>query len=342
VTVPALLAELFCKGVTSTAEACASPLVPAGLLRQSVLARVARVLPSARVVAPFYLYRGRVDLAIFHRDVTIGILLEASEPFGGGVRTGRGTEPFDYTVALAAYPKDHLLEAKPPHVWGLRAYLGFDGGVAFALARPAESAGSPTHEARARLLRKAARTPPSILDGDTVGASLVAYLEARHAAIAIAREFFCGGSVADVAVITRDELHLYEIKGASDGAARLATQAPNYDRVATTCTLVTTCGHRSFRRRVPEHWGLIEAATVHGTTRFMQLRAPLCNPNREFARLVDLLAGSDLRRILRTRGQVARSYRTIPELRRAVLESAGEAALVPVALLALARRVRPA
>jgi hypothetical protein len=257
------------------------------------------------------------------------------------VRTGGGSEIFDHAIALAAYPKDHLLDAKPPHVWGFRAYLDVDGNAAFILARAAEIAAAPSLEARHALLAKAARGAAAILNGDAITCALVAHLAAQHAAIAIAREFACGGSIADVAVITPRELHLYEVKGASDGAVRLATQAPAYDRVATTCTLVTTCNHRSFRRRIPAHWGLIEAATVRGATRFMQLRAPQVNPNRRLSHLVDLLDLAGLRRILRAAERPAPRGRTIPQLRRVLLESIEEAHLAPLALQALAQRMRP-
>ena len=222
-------------------------------------------------------------------------------------------------------------------MWGLRAYTDFDGGVAFALARRAIAADAPARSLFANGTRARAA-----LDGDGVAGALLAYLDARYDAIAIAREFPCGGSIADVAVITPGELHLFEIKGANDAAARLATQAPNYDRVATTCTLVTTCNHRSFRGRVPAHWGLIEAATVRGTTRFMQLRAARRNPNRDVASLVDLLELADLRRILRLLERLARGSRSVPQLRRALVEAVDEPELASLALRALARRARPA
>ena len=272
--------------------------------------------------------------------MTLGILLDASEPFGASPRTGRGSEIFDYAVALAAYPKDHLLDEKPSHVWGLRAYTDFDGGVAFALARPGAIAGDVPADARRVFANGTrSRTP---LDGEGITTALVAHLAARYDAIAIAREFPCGGSIADVAVITRGELHLFEIKGASDASARLTTQAPNYDRVATTSTLVTTCNHRSFRNRVPAHWGIVEAATVRGSTRFMQLRDAQVNAGRDVTSLVELLELDDLRRILRSVECLGRGNRSIPQLRRTLLQSVEEPELAPLALRALARRVRPA
>jgi hypothetical protein len=336
---PAILQTLFGLTPNGAERPCANALVAPEVLGRAVRARIAGVLPTARILAPFHLYRGRVDLAILHRDVTIGVLLDASEPFGASPRTGRGSEIFDYAVALAAYPKDHLLDAKPRHVWGLRAYTDFDGSVAFALARRAFAQEVP---ARARPLFANDLRACSALDANGITSALVAHLEARHDAISISREFPCGGSIADVAVITPGELHLFEIKGATDAAARLARQAPNYDRVATTCTLVTTCNHRSFRNRVPAHWGLVEAATVRGTTRFMQLRAAQHNPNRDVASLVDLLDLADLRNILRLLERLARGSRSIPQLRRTLLEAAGEPELAALALRTLARRARPA
>jgi hypothetical protein len=339
--IPDLLRALLGLEPGAGERARATPLVPAGLLLDTVLRRAADLLPGARVAAPFHVRRGRVDLAILHRDASLGVLLEPSEPFGGGVRTGGGSEVFDYAIALAAYPKDHLLDTKPPHVWCFRAFVGFDGAIAFALARAGDGS-APPPQARAALFAKAGRARRAALDGDAVATALVAHLEARHATIAVAREFPCGGSVADVAAIAPDELHLYEIKGASDAATRLALQAPNYDRVATTCTLVTTCNHRSFRRRVPQHWGLWEAASVRGSTRFMELRAAQRNPNREVASIVDLLGASDLRRILRAHESLGRTSHTIGQLRRLVLDVVDEARLAPLALAALARRARPA
>ena len=337
--VPALLKTLFDLAPAGEERPCANALVSPGALAEAVLARVARMLPTARVHAPFHLHRGRVDLAVVHRDVTVGVLFDASEPFGASPRTGRGSEIFDYTVALAAYPKDHLLDDKPGHVWGLRAYTAFDGSVAFALARCGETGAN--EPARARRFFANGERARNALDAGGITRALVTHLGARCDAIAIVREFHCGGSVADVAVITPGELHLFEIKGASDAAARLATQVPNYDRVATTCTLVTTCNHRSFRNRVPGHWGLIEAATVRTSTRFMQLRDAQVNCDRDVASLVDLLELSDLRRILRSFEGLARGSRTVPQLRRALLETAGREEIATLALRALARRARP-
>ena len=338
-SVPAILQTLFDFAPDGVERPCANALVSAQDLASAVLARIARVLPTARLHEPFHLHRARVDLAVFHRDMTLGILLDASEPFGASPRTGRGSEVFDYAVALAAYPKDHLLDEKPPHVWGLRAYTAFDGAVAFALARPVRLRATFLRSTPALCRTGCERTP---LDGEGITAALVAQLAGRYEAIAIAREFPCGGSIADVAVITRGELHVFEIKGASDAATRLATQAPNYDRVATTCTLVTTCNHRSFRNRVPAHWAIIETATVRGSTRFMQLRDAQTNAGRDVTSLVDLLELDDLRRILRSVERLGRGSRTIPQLRRALVDGVGEAELAPLALRALARRARPA
>jgi len=335
---PALLRELL--EIDRDERPSATPLVSRDVLLAALLRRIEIVLPGARILAPFYVSRGRVDLAVFHEGTALGVLLEPSEPFGGGVRTGRGTEAFDHTIAVAAYPKDHLLDEKPEHVWGFRAFLGFDGLPVFALARPAASPAAPSSEARRRLLALSERTHAPALDGDAVTEALLAHLEARYEAIAMAREFPCGGSVADVAVITGSELHLFEIKGAADSAARLAKQVPNYDLAASTCTLVTTCNHRSFRARVPAHWGLIEAARVRGAVRFMHLRAPQSNPNAVAARLVDLLQAQDLRRILRSRNGAC-PVSGVPLMRRTLLETAGDEESAHLALQALARRVRP-
>jgi hypothetical protein len=338
---PAVLRELLDLPPAGDVRARASALVPADLLLDTILRRAAQVLPRARIVRPFHLYRGRVDIAILHADITIGILLEPSEPISGGMRTGGGTEPFDHTIAIAAYPKDHLLEEKPPNVWGFRAYTTFDGTIAFEIAREIESPIASSPEVRARLVEKGNRLDAPALDGDVIANALLAHLEARYEALAVVREFACGRSIADVAVITANELHLFEIKGAGDGASRLAHQTPNYDRVATTCTLVTTCNHRSFRGRVPEHWGLMEAAAVRGRTRFMRLRAPQFNPIRNVAHVVDLLGLSDLRGILRANEHLARGSRTVPQLRQAALDAIDELELAPLALQALARRARP-
>jgi hypothetical protein len=331
-----MLQTLFDLAPAGAERACANALVSMPELVATVLARIERVLPTARIHAPFHLHRGRVDLAVIHRDISLGILCDASEPFGAAPRTGRGSEIFDYAVALAAYPKDHLLDDKPPHAWGLRAYTGFDGAVAFALARPGTIVRDDSGESR-RLFANAvrARTP---LDGAGITAALVEHLAARYGAVAIAREFPCGGSIADVAVITHGELHVFEIKGATDASARLVTQAPSYDRVATTCTLVTTCNHRSFRNRVPGHWGIVEASTQRGTTRFMQLRDAQANPSRDVTSIVELLDLEDLRGVLRSVELLGRGSRSVPQLRRILLETIEESEIATLALLALARR----
>ncbi len=340
VLAPPILHELFAIPDGLDERPWANAMVDSATLRDAVAGAIAGVLPDAVVVAPLHLARGRVDVAVLTPEVTLGILLEPSDPFDAQPKSGIGADSFDLAVAIAAYPKDVFLEAKPRHVWGVRAYLGRAGDVEFTLERPATaapedtaarilrllcnrdlarvavalsaSAQSPAElraelaatltpsQARALVARTLARESRQrrIVDGATVADALARSLAERYAPAAIVREFAYRGSIADVAVLAPDGLHLYEIKGETDCSTRLRLQVPAYQAVASTCTLVTTCNHRTFRAHVPDHWGLMEAARERGI-RFLSLREAAPNPHREAGHVAKLLDPPALRRLVR-------------------------------------------
>ncbi|HTX60660.1 MAG TPA: sce7726 family protein [Verrucomicrobiae bacterium] len=337
----ATLRELFGFPEEIDERPWSSAIVGPTELAGAVTTALARRFPGAAIVGGLQLPAGRADLAALTAEMLVGVALDASEPYEARPKSARGFEGFDLAVAIAAYPKDHHLTAKPPHVWCLRAYTGRDGAVEFSLERPAAppqpatpasllgllrrddllrlgtrygieagslpavraglAAGFTVERARSAVALALSAAPASRppLYGSTVADALAHELQREHRPAAIVREFAYRGAIADVAVLAPDGLHLYEIKGETDGSARLRLQVPAYEAVAATCTLVTTCNHRSFRAKVPDRWGLIECARRAGTPRFVRLRAPAPNPHRHSAHVAHLLDATELRRLRR-------------------------------------------
>jgi hypothetical protein len=344
------------------------PLVSRDELIAETIARIGRMLPDARLRAPFFTPGGRVDIAVFDRSIALGVLVDGSDRVGAA-RTGAGTEGFDYTIALGAFPNDRALLDKPSHVWSF-CVAWSQHGLRFMLARPG-SRDAP-HERAEPLLailpnaarRRLARGRGRALDGlrdpcdarlclveaasatarDPIagGCDIVDALQrcvaARDMQASVVRELAIGGAVADLAVLSRDSLELYEIKGATDSPARLARQVKAYDAIATRCTLVIAANHRSFRARVPAHWGLVEASPARDEMRFVTLRSAAPNPHAEPGAMIALLARGDLESIARRIGYRNVTHRSTNELIARLAGEIGSSCMMTLALRAAALR----
>jgi hypothetical protein len=85
---------------------------------------------------------------------------------------------------------------------------------------------------------------------------------------------------ADVAVLTRDSLDLYEIKGPGDSLARLRTQVRAYDDTGSRNTLVVDERHlRHAYDAVPATWGIIVSAGER-SVELRDVRMAALNPSR--------------------------------------------------------------
>lgn len=90
-----------------------------------------------------------------------------------------------------------------------------------------------------------------------------------------------GNVIVDVAAVSRQQIHAYEIKGATDKVARLARQAEFYESCFLRNTLVTTINHLSWARsNLAPHWGLIVAtAEFSNGIRLRRIRAAGRSPS---------------------------------------------------------------
>ncbi|MFP2897815.1 sce7726 family protein [Corallococcus sp. 4LFB] len=90
----------------------------------------------------------------------------------------------------------------------------------------------------------------------------------------------CHGFVrVDVASITADCLHGYELKADRDTLSRLPVQVEHYSQAMDRCTLVTGDGHlQEALRVVPSWWGILRVEADLFGLRMEQLRAARPNP----------------------------------------------------------------
>lgn len=140
-----------------------------------------------------------------------------------------------------------------------------------------------------------------------IRALLVAGLEAGG--VRVVHEWAVGGCVVDVAAVTPDGLHAYEIKGPRDSLARLPRQVEQYGRVFDTVTLVGGAYHvrRALDKGlVPAWWGLVQvlehdALGVASPPRLERVRPATPNPAASPQAVAWLLYNRELRAILQRR-----------------------------------------
>lgn len=109
----------------------------------------------------------------------------------------------------------------------------------------------------------------------------------------------------DVAVLTVDALHGYEVKAEADTLQRLPTQTWRYSEVMDACTLVVTSSHlEEAAALVPTWWGLL-AAEPEG---FRPVRPAGVNPGPDAHNTARLLWRDEVLALLEQLGAV-RGYR---------------------------------
>lgn len=144
-------------------------------------------------------------------------------------------------------------------------------------------------EALVRRLLERTPGPGLILHELAVGSGLTTYLPvAQRWYVTRGLRYFAGGHAcypqpasarADLALLTRDALDLFEIKGAGDSLARLRTQVRAYDDTGSRNTLVVDPRHAAHALdAVPPCWGVWVACG--SPLRFDELRQARPNPSR--------------------------------------------------------------
>lgn len=162
------------------------------------------------------------------------------------------------------------------------------------------------------------------------------------------------GAIADILVVTPDDVHVYEIKSDADTLSRLATklietktrkgkikhqwqwgQVECYSKAADKVTLIV--GTKLFAEsltQIPEWWGVILAESVGSGICFKEVRDALPNPGLTWKHVYDLLwrdEALDLAAKVRAKGVVGKSKAVIakaveplcdlPELRKFIRET---------------------
>lgn len=129
-----------------------------------------------------------------------------------------------------------------------------------------------------------------------------AMLEQFHAAgLRTVEEWYVGGSVVDVAVITSTGLFGYEIKGENDSLTRLKGQVENYGRVFDRCTLVVAqCHLGRASAMLPAWWGIttITEPATGGRHAFLQFRTSEPNPDQGAVHLASQLYARECKALL--------------------------------------------
>ena len=115
-----------------------------------------------------------------------------------------------------------------------------------------------------------------------------------------------GETRVDLAVVN-GHLHGYEIKSERDTLARLASQIGLYDRVLDYSTIVCSQRHiANVIERIPDHWGVIEAADTNMGVKLRAMRAACINRSVEPIAVAQLLWRDEAAEILAGLGGVVR------------------------------------
>lgn len=212
----------------------------------------------------------------------------------------------------------------------------------------AQRAGMDAAAVRAYLMRtalnRAHETPdPSVLMGHEIANALAEELR-RQTALprAVFTEAWLGtygtDGIADCVLTTPASLELFEVKGDRDTPKRLPGQIKSYDRVGSSCTLVTTRRHLAkYRSRIPRHWGLMIAyRQPDGEIAFVRKRAAKRNRHQDSYGVAELLRTDSLQSALRLLG--IRKNSDVYTMRKALTERLPLSAIVALAARAWAYR----
>lgn len=112
-----------------------------------------------------------------------------------------------------------------------------------------------------------------------------------------------GSTRVDVALVTQNQFHGYEIKSERDTLDRLSDQVEGYSRVLDTVTLVTCENHvAKASEQVPSWWGIWLAREVKGNIKFKKIRQPSQNTTIDPLYVAKLLWKEEALQALRGRG----------------------------------------
>lgn len=332
--------------------------VTTGAIIDHVAARAQSLWPAALVQTNVRLAQGAVDVAIVTPDMTIGVLVNGSDKthqFRTHIVRGKGTTPFDYTIAIEAWPHTNDQTRYADHIFTFDAYTRGDGLAFFSrrfgdpnhvgdprgLLLNRERAGHGADVSRSNLITALQRRERDTLTAARLREALLKHLSAkteRPSAIICELPVSTGRSaVADVAWATTTGLHLFEIKGESDTNARLARQVAAYDDAGSTCTLVVTENHRAFADRVPAHWGVFEAFHGPAEVELRIIREATSNPNQTALGAAQLLLSYGLKSALGAIG-MQRVPRYVYQMREAAAKLIGLPALAILAARSIALR----
>lgn len=139
-----------------------------------------------------------------------------------------------------------------------------------------------------------------MLDDITIRASLHNFINRRSPKpISVIDELRIheGNCIADVVAIY-NQLHAFEIKGATDKISRVRTQAEFYNKSLPRITLVTTSNHLPWATKNSDHfWGIILASENEKSISLKYIRKSLPNPQYDINYALQILWRDELVKI---------------------------------------------
>ncbi|ORA60997.1 sce7726 family protein [Mycobacteroides franklinii] len=126
----------------------------------------------------------------------------------------------------------------------------------------------------------------------------------------------------DQVLITRRQLHGFEIKSDVDTLRRLPVQVQAYSPVLERATLVTTTRHLEAARTViPRWWGILIASRGRdGSVRIAPLRAPRANPELDVFQVTTFVSRELIVKHIRAQGVRGTSRHDVYSLRQLLVD----------------------
>ena len=141
-----------------------------------------------------------------------------------------------------------------------------------------------------------------------IRAELHKHLKKKYPKAVILDELQLSATRADIAVITDIGIHGYEIKSCKDVWTNLEHQAPIYDNVFDTCTLVLGAKKIENSRKVVdflyqhEHWGIMSAREKNGKVVVADIFGTWQNPRQDLVELCMLVSKDNFRDVFEAEG----------------------------------------
>ena len=150
--------------------------------------------------------------------------------------------------------------------------------------------------------------PTKMTNDKDIRAELHKYLKKKFPKAVILDELQLSGTRADIAVITDTGIHGYEIKSCKDVWTNLEHQAPIYNEIFDTCTLVLGGKKIDNSRKVVdffyqhEHWGIMSAREKNGKVVIGDIFGAWQNPKQDLAELCMIISKMDFRDVFELEG----------------------------------------